>query len=190
MMTLKNTEQRLTEKKISLDALVPKEHIIRKIDAAIDFSFIYEKVKPLYSSIGKPSIDPVVLFKIILIQYLFGVRSMRQTIQEIEVNLAYRWFLGYGLEEKIPHFSTFGKNYQRRFQGTEIFNDIFFHIIDEIMAAKFLNSENVFIDGTHIKANANLKKAKNVLKEESAKFYQETLNQEIEQDRQFHKKKR
>src|SRR3712207_7496487 len=83
---------------------------------------------------------------------------MRQTIQEIEVNLAYRWFLGYGLEEKIPHFSTFGKNYQRRFQGTEIFNDIFFHIIDEIMAAKFLNSENIFIDGTHIKANANLKK--------------------------------
>src|SRR3712207_8678697 len=74
---------------------------------------------------------------------------------------------------------------QRRFQGTEIFNDIFFHIIDEIMAAKFLNSENIFIDGTHIKANANLKKGKNVLKEESAKFYQETLNQEIEQDRQF-----
>src|SRR3712207_5215736 len=102
MMTLKNTEQRVTEKNISLDALVPKEHIIRKIDAAIDFSFIYEKVKPFYSSIGKPSIDPVVLFKIILIQYLFGIRSMRQTIQEIEVNLAYRWFLGYGLEEKIP----------------------------------------------------------------------------------------
>src|SRR3712207_7995679 len=96
MMTLKNTEQRVTEKNISLDALVPKEHIIRKIDAAIDFSFIYEKVKPFYSSIGKPSIDPVVLFKIILIQYLFGIRSMRQTIQEIEVNLAYRWFLGYG----------------------------------------------------------------------------------------------
>lgn len=189
MMTLKNTEQRFTEKNLSLDALVPKEHIIRKIDAAIDFSFIYEKVKPCYSSIGKPSIDPVVLFKIILIQYLFGIRSMRQTIQEIEVNLAYRWFLGYGLEEKIPHFSTFGKNYQRRFQGTEIFNDIFFHIIDEIMAAKFLNSENIFIDGTHVKANANLKKGKNVLKEESAKFYQETLNQEIEQDRQFHKKK-
>src|SRR3712207_9327430 len=90
MMTLKNTEQRVTEKNISLDALVPKEHIIRKIDAAIDFSFIYEKVKPFYSSIGKPSIDPVVLFKIILIQYLFGIRSMRQTIQEIEVNLAYR----------------------------------------------------------------------------------------------------
>src|SRR3712207_7377461 len=82
MMTLKNTEQRVTEKNISLDALVPKEHIIRKIDAAIDFSFIYEKVKPFYSSIGKPSIDPVVLFKIILIQYLFGIRSMRQTRSE------------------------------------------------------------------------------------------------------------
>src|SRR3712207_6604161 len=138
MMTLKNTEQRVTEKNISLDALVPKEHIIRKIDAAIDFSFIYEKVKPFYSSIGKPSIDPVVLFKIILIQYLFGIRSMRQTIQEIEVNLAYRWFLGYGLEEKIPHFSTFGKNYQRRFQGTEIFNDRSEEHTSELQSRQYL----------------------------------------------------
>src|SRR3712207_8145057 len=93
MMTLKNTEQRVTEKNISLDALVPKEHIIRKIDAAIDFSFIYEKVKPFYSSIGKPSIDPVVLFKIILIQYLFGIRSMRQRSEEHTSELQSRQYL-------------------------------------------------------------------------------------------------
>src|SRR5574344_1864612 len=97
---------------ISIEDLVPQDHILRDIDRAIDFSFIYDEVAPLYSSdTGRPSVDPVVLFKIVLIQYTFGIRSMRQTIKEIDVNMAYRWFLGYGFTEKIPHFSTFGKNY-------------------------------------------------------------------------------
>lgn len=189
MMNLKDNAERKNCKNISLDALVPQNHIIRKIDNAIDLSFIYEKVQSLYSNTGKPSIDPVVLFKIIIIQYIFGIRSMRQTIREIEVNIAYRWYLGYGFEEKIPHFSTFGKNYKRRFQGTEIFNQIFFQIIDEITKCKFLDTENIFIDGTHIKANANLKKSKNVLIEESSKFYQNLLDDEIKKDRENHKKK-
>lgn len=92
---------------VILDGLVPENHLVRKIENAIDFSFIYDKVKDLYSPLGAPSIDPVVLIKIVLIQYLFGIPSMRQTIREIEVNVAYRWFLGYSLTEKIPHFSTF-----------------------------------------------------------------------------------
>ena len=74
---------------------------------------------------GNPSIDPVVLFKIVFVQYLYGIRSMRQTIREIEVNVAYRWFIGYDLTEDIPHFSTFGKNYKRRLEGTDIFERIF-----------------------------------------------------------------
>ena len=131
MMTLRNNEERINIKNISLDKLVPQNHIIRKIDNALDLSFIYDKVQHLYSRIGKPSIDPVVLFKIIIIQYIFDIRSMRQAIKEIEVNIAYRWYLGYGFEEKIPHFSTFGKNYKRRFQDTDIFNEIFFQIIED-----------------------------------------------------------
>ena len=130
-MTLRNNEERINIKNISLDKLVPQNHIIRKIDNALDLSFIYDKVQHLYSRIGKPSIDPVVLFKIIIIQYIFDIRSMRQAIKEIEVNIAYRWYLGYGFEEKIPHFSTFGKNYKRRFQDTDIFNEIFFQIIED-----------------------------------------------------------
>ncbi|MGL5054071.1 MAG: IS1182 family transposase [Fusobacteriaceae bacterium] len=189
MMGLKETKERVEVKNISLDDLVPKDHLIRKIDKAIDLNFIYDKVKNLYSTTGVKSIDPVVLFKIIMIQYIFGIRSMRQTIREIQVNMAYRWYLGYGIDEKIPHFSTFGKNYQRRFEGTPIFEDIFSNIIQEIMNCKFLNSENIFIDGTHIKANANNKKSKNQLVETSVKFYENELQIEIENDRKDHKKK-
>jgi transposase len=111
-------EKRGSRKQIqmkSIEEMVPQDHLLRDIDRAIDFDFIYDLVKDLYSADnGRPSIDRVVLFKIILIKFLFGIRSIRQTIREIEVNMAYRWFLGYGMTEEIPHFTTFGKNYERR----------------------------------------------------------------------------
>ena len=93
---------------ITLDDLVPADHILRLIDDAIDFSFIYDEVKGLYASgrDGRPGIDPVSLFKIIFIQYLFGIRSMRQTIKKIAVNTAYRWFIGYELLEPIPQYKS------------------------------------------------------------------------------------
>ena len=126
MYRKKNRELQSQIQFISLEDLVPKDHILRAIDRAIDFSFIYDEVEGLYSSYeaGRPGIDPVSLFKIVFIQYLFGIRSMRQTIKEINVNVAYRWFIGYGLTEPIPHFSTFGKNYVRRFKDTDIFEHI------------------------------------------------------------------
>ena len=75
---------------ICLEELVPQDHLVRKIESAIDFNFIYDEVKDLYGDVGRDSIDPVSLLKIVLVQYLFGIRSMRQTIKEIEVNLAYK----------------------------------------------------------------------------------------------------
>ena len=99
---------------ICIDELVPKNHILRDIDSAIDFTFIYKEVEHLYSDeVGRPSIDPVVLFKMVMFQYMFGIKSMRQTVKEIEVNVAYRWFLGFNLTDSIPHFSTFTKNYEK-----------------------------------------------------------------------------
>jgi len=165
--------------------------IKRYIDRAINFSFIYEEVKGLYSEIewGKPGIDPVSLFKIVLIQYLFGIRSMRQTIKEIEVNMAYRWFIGYDIGERIPHFSTFGKNYSRRFQGTEVFERIFTRILQEAVRCGIVDASAVFIDGTHIKASANKKKATNEIVEKQAKQYQKQLDEEITKDRESHGKK-
>ena len=109
MLSRNQSESRKQINMVCTEDLVPENHILRDIDKAIDFSFIYDEVKDLYcEDNGRPSIDPVVLFKIVMIQYTFGIRSMRQTIKEFEVNLAYRWFLGYDMLEKIPHFTTFG----------------------------------------------------------------------------------
>lgn len=112
MLSKREEERRNQLEVVALDELVPEDHLVRKIDQAIDFDFVYNLVKDHYSfKNGRSSVDPVVLIKMVLIQYLFGIRSMRQTIKEIETNVAYRWFIGYGFSEKIPHFSTFGKNY-------------------------------------------------------------------------------
>ena len=90
MMTRNQTNERDHLEMLSIEQLVPENHLVRKLDAAIDFSFIYPLVENLYSACGRPSIDPVILFKITMIQYVFGIRSMRQTIKEIETNIAYR----------------------------------------------------------------------------------------------------
>lgn len=165
---------------ISLDQLVPENHLVRKIDAVIDFNFIYECVEDLYSEeTGRPSIDPVLLFKIAFIQYVFGIRSMRQTIVEIETNIAYRWFLGLGLDEKVPHFTTFGKNYARRFEGTKIFEHIFNGILKQAIESGFVKPEEVFIDGTHVKASANKNKRMKVLIKEEGRLYTKLLEEEI-----------
>jgi transposase len=175
---------------IALDDLVPADHLVRKIEDCIDFDFIYELVEDYYClDNGRPSVDPVVLIKMVFIQYLFGIRSMRQTIKEIETNVAYRWFLGYGLTEKIPHFSTFGKNYVRRFQDTDLFEVIFNRILQEAIDHGFVNPEVVFIDSTHVKANANKKKYVKKLVQAQARTYQEQLQDEINQDRLAHGKK-
>jgi len=115
MMTKNQSNEREQLEMLTIDPLVPNDHLVRKLEAAIDFSFMYPLVEHLYSTNGRPPIDPVVLFKMAFIQYVFGIRSMRQTIKEIETNMAYRWFLGFGFHTEVPHFSTFGKNYVHRF---------------------------------------------------------------------------
>ena len=173
-----------------IDELVPQNHLLRKIDKVIDWSFIYDLVKEKYSpDRGRPSLDPVILIKIVLIQYLYGIRSMRQTIREIEVNLAYRWFLGIDMYEKVPHFSTFGKNYTRRFKGTDLFEQIFSKILQECINAKLVDPSEIFIDATHVKACANNKKLETKAVQEEALFYEEQLKKEINEDRMTHGKK-
>lgn len=173
----------------STEALMPKEHLLRKIEAAIDFTKIYDIVRDLYCpNNGRPSIDPVVLIKIVMIQHLYGIRSMRQTISDIEMNIAYRWFLGFGLSEPIPHFATVSYNFRHRFT-TETTEEIFEWILKEIETAGYLQPEAVFLDGTHIKANANMKKR--IVNEipKAARIYEKQLREEINSDRERHGKK-
>lgn len=188
-MGKKDNAERTQMEIASLEDLVPKNHLVRKLDEAIDLSFIYEEVKDLYSDFGRESIDPVVLIKIAMIQYIFGIPSMRKTIREIEVNFAYRWYLGYGMHEEIPHFSTFGKNYSRRFKDTDLFEKIFAKILSEVAANAFLDTESLFLDGTHIKASANSHKYRNEVIRKEARSYEKELQEEIERDRQEHGKK-
>jgi len=114
---------------------------------------------------------------------------MRQTIREIQVNIASRWFLGYSISENIPHFSTFNKNYERRFKNTDVFTNIFVKILEIAEEEGFLALEQVYIDSTHIKASANKKELKKVNVQVEAKKYKDMLDKKIDLDRQEHGKK-
>ena len=174
---------------VDTESLVPREHLLRKIDAAVDFNRIYDMVEPLYcADNGRPSVDPVVLFKMVLIQHLYGLTSLRRTAEEVSLNVAYRWFLGYRLQEDTPHFSTVSYNFRHRFTA-ETVDQIFSWILMEMVEAGYVAPGVVFVDGTHIKANANTKK---VVKEEvpiEAKRYAKELMDEVNADREAHGKK-
>ena len=174
---------------VSIEELVPQEHLLRKVDKAVEFRRLYEIVEPLYSEEeGRPSVDPVVLFKIVLLQHLDGLASLRGTLRRAETDIAYRWFLGYTLNEGLPHFSTVSYNFRHRFTE-ETIEAVFRWILDEAGAAGALSPAAVFIDGTHIKANANINKK---IKQEvpaAAKRYRDELMAEINADREAHGKK-
>ena len=100
----------------SIEDFVPADHLLRKIDSAVDFIHIYDLVEDLYcKDNGRPSVDPVVIFKMVLIQHIYGIPSLRRTVEEIKMNVAYRWFLGYLMNEEIPHFSTICYNFKHRY---------------------------------------------------------------------------
>ncbi len=189
MMTKHTPIHRNQTEMVTLDQLVPRNHLVRKMEAALDFSFIYDLVKDLYSDVGRPSVDPVILIKLTFIQYTFGIRSMRKTIEEVETNMAYRWFLGFGFHDKVPHFSTFGKNYERRFKDTDLFEQIFYRILKSAVEKKLISPEHVFVDSTHVKASANKRKFEKKVVRKETRAYQEQLQEEINQDREEHGKK-
>lgn len=173
----------------TLEEIVPKEHLVRKLDNCIDFRFIEDRVKELYSVGGRPSVPPVVLFKLIFINIIFGINSMRRTVKECEVNIAYRWFLGLSIYDDIPNYSTWSQNYIRRYKDSEVFDQIFDKILNQAMEYGFIDMETVFGDGTHQKANANKNKHKDVEVEIVKKVYEEAMLEEINQDRISHGKK-
>ncbi|MDP2856640.1 MAG: IS1182 family transposase [Bacillota bacterium] len=139
---------------LSLDRLVPQNHLLRRIAEVIDFSFVYPLARPYYSHTGQPSVDPVVLFKALLIGYLYGITSERRLMEEIQVNLAYRWFLGYDLDEAIPDHSVLSKA-RVRF-GMEVFEAFFNRSVELCQAAGLVRGEAAFLDSILMQANAAL----------------------------------
>ena len=146
---------------MTLSEIVPKDHFLRKVDKAIDFKFIYDLTEKYYShTTGRNSLDPVVLFKLVFLKDFYGIKSMRETIKRIETDAAFRWFLGIPFTKPVPHYSTFSQNYIRRFQGTDVFEQIFINIVNQAIEKKLVGGNEFFTDSTHIKANANKKKFK------------------------------
>lgn len=170
---------------VSLEQLVPEDHLVRKLDAAIDFEFIRAEVASLYCpDNGRPPVDPVRLFKIMLLGYLFGIPSERRLVKEIEVNMAYRWFLRMSLTEPVIHASTLSQNRIRRFNDTDVFERIFERIVQQAMDKGFIAGKTLYTDSTHLKANANNRKAGNQECPVSPSAYLDSLNEAVEQDRQ------
>ncbi|WP_227698072.1 MULTISPECIES: IS1182 family transposase [unclassified Raoultella] len=175
---------------ITLDELVPEDHLVRQIDAAIDFEFIRDAVAHLYCpDNGRPAIDPVRLIKMMLLGYLFGVPSERRLVKEIQVNVAYRWFLRMGLTEKVPDASTLSQNRIRRFNGSDVFQQIFDHIVLQALGQGMANGRVLYTDSTHLKADANPRKAVNELRPEGVSEYFTQLNEAVEADRKKREKK-
>ena len=142
-----NKKERNQVEIFSIEEFVPQDHLLRKIDSAVDFTHIYDFVTDLYcKNNGRPSVDPVVLVKMVLIQHLYGISSLRRTHEETSMNVAYRWFLGYLMNEEIPHFSTVSYNFKHRFTEHTVEN-VFNWILNEINNAGYLSLEAVFIDG-------------------------------------------
>ena len=169
---------------VDIDALVPQDHLLRKIERVMDYDWLYERLDPYYChDNGRPGTDPVVLIKMVLIQHLYGIPSLRQTYQRIQDTLSYRWFLGYGLLDTIPHFATVSYAFCKRFPEG-LAEEIFAHILNKAVNHRMIDPSMIFIDGTHIKASANKKKSQKVRVAKTAKIYAQQLREEVNAERE------
>jgi transposase len=134
---------------------VPQNHLLGFIDRYVGFDFVGEKWHASYSETGRPSIDPEVRLRILLLGYLYGISSERKLLEELRMHLAWRWFTGLGLEQEIPHHSTFSKNRHGRFQESKLFQELLERIVEQCIAAGLVEGEQMSVDGSFIMANAS-----------------------------------
>jgi transposase len=169
-----------------LEDQVPETHLLRLIEKHISFTFVREKLKESYSDTGRPSIDPELLLRILLIGYLYGITSERKLVEELRMHLAWRWFTGLGFDQEIPHHSTFSKNRHGGFQESKLFEQLFEEIVARCLEAGLVQGDNLSVDGSFVEANAN--KGSRIPREQLAKAAQvkQTVRQylvELEQCR-------
>jgi transposase len=138
-----------------LEDHVPEKHLLRMIDRHVSLTFVREKLQDSYSETGRPSIDPELLLRILLIGYLYGITSERKLVEELRMHLAWRWFTGLGFDQEIPHHSTFSKNRHGRFADSKLFEQLFEEIVARCMGAGLVQGEHLSVDGSFILANAS-----------------------------------
>ena len=139
----------------SLERHVPADHLLRAIDRFVELDGLREHLKPFYSSIGRPSIDPELLIRMLLVGYCFGIRSERRLCEEVHLNLAYRWFCRLGLDGDVPDHSTFSKNRHGRFRDSDLLRELFETVLRRCMAEGLVGGEGFAVDASLIKADAN-----------------------------------
>jgi len=137
-----------------LEDQVPENHLLRLIEKHISFAFVRERLKTSYSDTGRPSIDPELLLRILLIGYLYGITSERKLVEELRMHLAWRWFTGLGFDQEIPHHSTFSKNRHGRFQESKLFEQLFERIVKQCMEVGLVQGKELSVDGSFVEANA------------------------------------
>ena len=140
---------------IDMESIVPDAHLLKKIRRMVDFAFVYDAVAPYYGSKGRPSIDPVCQIKMMLVGYLYGIRSERKLEEEVSLNIAYRWFCGFSLNDRIPDHSLFSQNRRRRFGDSAIFREIFNQIVMRCIGMGIVTGEAVVSDGSFLPANVS-----------------------------------
>jgi len=155
MMGRRNQDQGQLFYEFCLDDAVPDDHLVRKIRGLLDLSWVYSALAPYYSEIGRPSIDPVLMIRMLIIGYLFAIRSERQICREVQVNLAYRWFCDLGLEDAIPDHSAFSRARNERFRESDIFRHVFERVVDACIEAGLVGGEGFAVDASLIEADAN-----------------------------------
>src|SRR6185503_1315206 len=141
--------------RFDLEKRVPADHLLRKIDAVLDLSKLRSQLAPHYSHTGRPSIDPELMIRILLIGYCYGIRSERRLCEEVELNLAYRWFCRLGLDDKVPDHSTFSVNRHGRFRDSDIFRQLFEAVVRACMDAGLVKGEGFAVDASVIEADAS-----------------------------------
>jgi transposase len=155
MMGRLNRDQGQLFYEFRLDEVVPEDHLVREICAVLDLSWVHAELAPYYSPIGRPSIDPVLMIRMLIVGYVFAIRSERQICREVQVNLAYRWFCGLGLEDNIPDHSAFCRARNERFRESDVFRHVFERVVASCIAVGLVGGEGFAVDASLIEADAN-----------------------------------
>src|SRR6266568_7126878 len=155
MMGRLNRDQGQLFYEFRLDEVVPEDHLVREICAVLDLSWVYAELSPYYSEIGRPSVDPVLMIRMLIIGYVFAIRSERQICREVQVNLAYRWFCDLGLEDAIPDHSAFSRARNERCRESGLFRRVFERVVGVCIEAGLVGGEGFAVDASLIEADAN-----------------------------------
>src|SRR5260370_34572235 len=154
MGRLKHDQEQLFYE-FELDEVVPNDHLVREIAGVLDLSWVHAELAPYYSPLGRPSIDPVLMIQMLIVGYVFAIRSERLLCREVKVNLAYRWFCGLSIEDKIPDHSAFSRARNDRFRDSDIFRRVFERVVEACIAAGPVGGEGFAVDASLIVADAN-----------------------------------